>query len=847
MQGISFKMDKLKGSIITKMAAWIVCVGGAVATLFFSVLTYIGIEEDLFNFTYEELLEDAYCNTNMQYSLSAFHNMGTGYENALASEGFQYGIIKGITLDTVDFHDRQSYIETNMTDEEFQNLDKDKLYLCHIREREDGTTECSKLGYIGNYESLVSLSALAQDRVEQASEQWVAQYADIVCYDTAKGIFYYRSENYYYPAQIVTLTYNVGDKWWLYDYAYDFELGAYRFHKKHILVEGSADKELKEDVDLETGDLDSASIDTILQGDSNNNRLVDFSRLEGTQFDYKSWEDITLDNVRPINGNELIAINSEEMEKEYFISHPNYYLDENYTLHVKKTIDINSYWVASLVPRTPVENSTSEYHTATWALDIFYAYGQNAFRYMIIAAIMTFVSFIFLAFAAGHRKNRQEIVLTWFDKIPLELFAFLIGCAEVVVFYIVVRIVNSRIVQDIPELFLKLVCACVVFMVALFLFCLLSFCVRMKSRTWWQNSILYRVFNPIKNVIVSIVRNLNILKKMIFLIGVISLGEFAMILTNPWGTKLMVFWFFEKLVLCVAIFLLAIQMHELQIAGEQMAEGNLSYKVDTTKMFWECRKHGENLNRISEGMTKAVNERMKSERFKTELITNVSHDIKTPLTSIINYVDLLRREELNNEKASEYLEVLDRQSTKLKKLLEDLVEASKASTGNLPVESERLEAGVFLIQTVGEFEEKLSNIGLKLIIKKPEEPVYIIADGRHLWRVTDNLMSNIYKYAQPDSRVYVTLEATNERVEITFRNMSKYPLNISGEELMERFVRGDKSRNDEGHGLGLSIAKSLTELMGGEMYIIVDGDLFKVILAFQREPNVTENTTAIEI
>lgn len=840
-------MDKLKGSITAKMAAWIVCVGGAVATIFFSVLTYIGIEEDLFNFTYEEVLEYAYCNTNMQYSLNAFHNMGTGYENTLASEGFKYGIIKGISLDTVDFHDRQSYIETNMSDEELQNLDKDKLYLCHIRERGDGTTGCSQLGYIGNYESLTSLSDLAQERVEQDSVQWVAQYADSVCYDMAKGIFYYHSENYYYPAQIVTFTYNAGDKWWLYDYAYDFESGAYRFHEKHILVKGSADKKLKENIDLETGDFDSASIDAILQGDSNNNGLVDFSQLEGTQFSHKNWEDITLDNVRPINGNELIAINSEEMKKEYFISQPNYYLDKNYTLHVGKITDVNSYWAVSLVPSAPVENSTSEYHTATWVIDIFYAYGQNAFSYMVGTAILTFVSFMFLAFAAGHRKNKEGIVLTWFDKIPLELFAFLIAFAEISIFYIIVRSVNSRIVQDIPELFLKLVCVCVVFMAALFLFCLLSFCVRVKSGTWWQNSILYRVFNPIRNAIVGIVRNLNILKKMVFLIAVVSLVEFVVIITNTWGLKLIVFWFFEKQVLCVAIFLLAIQMHKLQIAGEQMAEGNLSYKVDTTKMFWECRKHGENLNRISEGMTKAVNARMKSERFKTELITNVSHDIKTPLTSIINYVDLLRREELNNEKASEYLEVLDRQSTKLKKLLEDLVEASKASTGNLPVESERLEAGVFLVQTVGEFEEKLSNIGLKLIIKKPEEAVYIIADGRHLWRVTDNLMSNIYKYAQPDSRVYVTLEATDERVEITFRNMSKYPLNISGEELMERFVRGDKSRNDEGHGLGLSIAKSLTELMDGEMHIIVDGDLFKVILAFQREPDVTKNITAIEI
>lgn len=240
-------------------------------------------------------------------------------------------------------------------------------------------------------------------------------------------------------------------------------------------------------------------------------------------------------------------------------------------------------------------------------------------------------------------------------------------------------------------------------------------------------------------------------------------------------------------------------------------------------------------------MSRAVDERMKSERLKTELITNVSHDIKTPLTSIINYVDLLSKEELHNDKAAEYLEVLDRQSSKLKKLIEDLVEASKASSGNLAVDSQQLETGVFVTQTVGEFEEKLSLAGLELIVSKPKEAVYIMADGRHLWRVIDNLMNNICKYAQTGSRVYVNLEATAQSVRITFRNISKYPLNISGEELTERFVRGDRSRNTEGHGLGLSIAQSLMNLIGGDMNIVVDGDLFKVVLAFDRYfPNVQE-------
>ena len=231
-------------------------------------------------------------------------------------------------------------------------------------------------------------------------------------------------------------------------------------------------------------------------------------------------------------------------------------------------------------------------------------------------------------------------------------------------------------------------------------------------------------------------------------------------------------------------------------------------------------------------MSLAVDERMKSERFKTELITNVSHDIKTPLTSIINYVDLLEKTDIQDEKAKEYLEVLERQSARLKKLIEDLIEASKASTGNLPVNNEDLEANVFVTQILGEFEEKLANAGLELIINKPEKEIPVRADGRHLWRVVDNLMNNICKYAQPGSRVYINLEETEDKVLLTFRNMSKYPLNITSEELMERFVRGDSSRNTEGNGLGLSIAKSLMELMNGKLLLYVDGDLFKVVLEF---------------
>ena len=255
--------------------------------------------------------------------------------------------------------------------------------------------------------------------------------------------------------------------------------------------------------------------------------------------------------------------------------------------------------------------------------------------------------------------------------------------------------------------------------------------------------------------------------------------------------------------------------------------------VDTSRMFGAMKEHGENLNSIGEGITKAVAEKMRSEHLKTELITNVSHDLKTPLTSIINYADLIGREECANPRITEYAEVLLRQSERLKKLLENLIEASKATTGNLEVSLENCEVGVLLTQAVGEYQQRMEERGLILKTRQPEEPVFIWADGRHIWRIFENLLNNICKYAQQNSRVYLSVEKKEKTAEIVFRNMSAYALeDMTPEELEERFTRGDKSRHLEGNGLGLSIAQSLTQLQGGTMKISIDGDLFKVILEF---------------
>lgn len=300
------------------------------------------------------------------------------------------------------------------------------------------------------------------------------------------------------------------------------------------------------------------------------------------------------------------------------------------------------------------------------------------------------------------------------------------------------------------------------------------------------------------------------------------------------GAGMALLWLLLKVVELIFFIRLVLQLIHLQAGGQKLTQGDLNYQLPLEKLHGPFRAHGEALNNIRQGIQHAVEEQMKSERMKTELITNVSHDIKTPLTAIVSYVDLLKQEPMPNEKAKEYLDVLDRQSARLKKLTEDLVEASKATTGNLTVDLQPTDVNVFLGQTTGEYEERLAAKQLALCLTPAEGTPRISADGRLLWRVFENLFSNIQKYAQPGTRVYLTCQATDEQVTITFRNISAEPLNISADELMERFVRGDASRNTEGSGLGLSIARSLTQLQHGTFALAVDGDLFKAILTFPR-------------
>jgi len=272
------------------------------------------------------------------------------------------------------------------------------------------------------------------------------------------------------------------------------------------------------------------------------------------------------------------------------------------------------------------------------------------------------------------------------------------------------------------------------------------------------------------------------------------------------------------------------QVKSLALAVENMKNGNLDINLDSTKFVFPLRDFARNLNECRDSIEKAVGEALKGERLKTELITNVSHDLKTPLTSIINYVSLLKLCNIEGEDENKYLDILDEKSTKLKRLIEDLTEASKASSGNIKMIVDTVNLNELALQAVGESNDVLENVGLEIVLSQKDNDLFVKADSQHTFRIFDNLFSNVKKYALSGTRVYVDVYKENGYGVFSVKNISKDKLNINPDEITERFVRGDNSRTTEGSGLGLSIARSFTELQNGIFEIQIDGDLFKVTI-----------------
>ena len=459
---------------------------------------------------------------------------------------------------------------------------------------------------------------------------------------------------------------------------------------------------------------------------------------------------------------------------------------------------------------------------------------RNALIWLTAALfVLCLALVIFLLCAAGHKEGVEGIHLNWVDKIPLDLYlvvAILLGAG---LFALGIDLSGAS-----WWFMIVLIALLGAALVLLAVSVLMTLSTRFKSGAFWKNTVIYfclrlllRMLKAIKAGVSYCAKHLHLYWQAGLIFVGVSLAELFFLAAFS-RSAVVVIWVIAKLIEAPLLVLIVISLQKLKAGGEALAEGNLNASVDLKHMYGVLRSHGENLNSIAQGMQKAVQQQLKSERFRTDLITNVSHDIKTPLTSIVNYVDLLKKEDVQPEKAKEYIAVLDRQSARLKKLTEDLVEASKASSGTLPVHLEAVDVNVLLSQVSGEYQSRFELCKLEPIVKLSSEDPQILADGKLLWRVFDNLLSNICKYAMPGTRVYFTSEVQDGRVSISFKNISNYPLGITADELLERFVRGDSSRSTEGSGLGLSIAQSLTGLQKGTFDLVVDGDLFKANLSF---------------
>ncbi len=459
---------------------------------------------------------------------------------------------------------------------------------------------------------------------------------------------------------------------------------------------------------------------------------------------------------------------------------------------------------------------------------------NNRYTFVFLAVLslaICIVIYSYLFISVGHRSDTKDVKVAGINNIPADILS-------VIVFFI--YFYGIWLLTELYGLVSTIAFGSLILVALYFiaLWYLLSIAVQVKAKKIITHTFLHWVFKKIAKigkVIKHIYKNFATVYKVAMVIGAFLAFELIFMGLNAYeNDNLIIGWIVISMIAAIILLLAAIAFQRVKQGGEKIVNGDLDNKIDTTYMFGDIKDFAESLNNINQGLQTAIDDKMKSERFKTELITNVSHDIKTPLTSIVNYVDLIKKEDCDNVKINEYIEVLDRQSIRLKKLIEDLVEASKASTGNLSVELTKCNLSVLINQAVGEFSEKLETKKLQIVQSLPAEEAYIMADGRRLWRVFDNLLNNICKYALGGTRVYIDLVCENSKAVITFRNISELPINAAAEELTERFVRGDRSRNSntEGSGLGLSIAKSLTELQNGTFEISTDADLFKAKITF---------------
>lgn len=476
-----------------------------------------------------------------------------------------------------------------------------------------------------------------------------------------------------------------------------------------------------------------------------------------------------------------------------------------------------------------------------------YYFTVNSIWYFLFVAVVGFILLIvqavWLICTTGRaEKGTKEVILNGYDKLITEVWILLTAgiLSAAIVWPITIFIGCGANTAQIEIFMILAVIATLPFAIC-FMILTLSFARRIKAHNLRSKLYFGKIGNWMKNTFREFYQSRKDVEKIlsIFVCYVILEGISIGLMKSKRVLGLILF-FVLQAVAFIVVYHMIRDIKTLTKRISQITNGNLDYKYPIANKYSLLKELDDGINHIGDGLKAAVETSLKDERMKTELITNVSHDLKTPLTSIINYVDLLKKEEMPTEEAIHYLEVLESKSYRLKQLTEDLVEAAKANSGNIELEKMPLAFNELMKQAVGEFEDKFKKKNLTMISNYPEEKVMIMADGRRMYRIIENILQNVYKYALEGTRIYADLSNSQRVVTFTLKNVSAAPLNISPEELMERFTRGDESRTTEGSGLGLSIAKDLTKLQDGTFDIVLDGDLFKVVIAF---PEYIKNDT----
>ena len=592
--------------------------------------------------------------------------------------------------------------------------------------------------------------------------------------------------------------------------------------QSYLASRNSSGKELSQDItaasdyyeDLKTLLQEKKQISYILVQagpdgfDSNLSHLSDtFSPLEGEKLSASNWHDLISSTLPEVNNNFVFAA----------------YVDQT-------------------LPASDVFSSEKAF------FDRYSGYLRPVCILFFACVLLFVVSFIWLTMGAGRNAAGSEVVLCFFDQWPTEI------CAALILFLWILPLAwlarhlapyQITRLQTYSPWNLMFLLGFSFYTLFFFQIGYLSLVRRIKAQNLWKNSLLRKIFRLIHAMFRKVIN------KLYALIDFYSRNTAAKVKV----TVAFLAFIFIKYILCVLflgsgrlfftvslladllILIFALKKayrRDLLIHGLQtISSGDLQYKLPLERLSGDDRCMAEYINNIGSGLDAAVENSVKNERMKTELITNVSHDLKTPLTSIISYIDLLKRENFEDAKVCEYLDILEQKAARLKVLTEDVVEASKASTGNLTLDMADLNFTEMLHQVIGEFEERFQEHHLTMVAHFPKEATVIHADGQRMWRVLENIFGNVTKYALEGTRVYAEVRNSENQVIFSLKNISAQPLNFAAEELTERFVRGDVARNTEGSGLGLSIAKSLTELQGGTFQLYLDGDLFKVTISFE--------------